>query len=208
VAASAFARLAGRAIERVILVGPAHRVYVKGLVSPGAARLGTPLGELEVDVAALERVPEILAHPAAHAREHSLEVMLPFLQRVAPHAKVVPVVASHAAPEAIGRVLDTLWGGPETLILISSDLSHFHDYAKARRIDQKTADRICALDTAISPEEACGSVGINGLTWLAPRRGLSLELVDLRNSGDTAGGKDEVVGYGAFAAYERMGAAV
>ncbi len=162
----------------------------------------TPLGDIEVDVEALRRVPEIVAHPTAHAREHSLEVELPFVQRLLPRAKVVPIAASHAAPELVGRVLDTLWGGPETLIVISSDLSHYHPYADAKAIDARTAAKILALDTALTGDEACGCTGINGLAWVARRRKLRVELIDLRNSGDTAGKRDEVVGYGAFALYE------
>jgi hypothetical protein len=202
IAASGFARIAGAPIERVVLIGPAHRVFVEGLVWPGTTHLRTPLGDIEVDVEALRRVPEVVAHPAAHAREHSLEVELPFIQRLAPRAKVVPIAASHAAPELVGRVLGVLWGGPETLIVISSDLSHYHPYADARTIDARTAAKIVALDTGLTGDEACGCTGINGLAWIARAKHLRVELVDLRNSGDTAGTRDEVVGYGAFALYE------
>ena len=203
IAASAFARVApfGAEITRVVLIGPAHRVFVQGLVSPGASRLRTPLGELEVDTAALQQVG-ITVDAAAHAREHSLEVELPFLQRVTPHAKIVPLAGTRADPEAVGRVLDALWGGPETLIVISSDLSHYLPYAEGRAADERTVARILARETTIAGEEACGSIGLNGLAWLARRRNLAIELLDLRSSGDTAGKKDEVVGYGAFAVYE------
>jgi AmmeMemoRadiSam system protein B len=204
VAASAFARIAAAAdrLERVVILGPAHRVYFEGLTWPGVTHLRTPLGELEVDVAAIAAIPELVAHAAAHAREHSIEVELPFIQRLAPHAKVIPIAASHAAPERVGRVLEQLWGGPETLIVISSDLSHFHPYAEAGTIDRRTAAKIVALDTELSGDEACGCTGINGLAWVARRRNLRIEVLDLRSSGDTAGPRDEVVGYGAFAAYE------
>ena len=200
IAASAFARLKPHAerIERVVLVGPAHRVYVEGLVSPGAARLRTPLGELAVDAAAAE----FPANPAAHAREHSLEVELPFLQRVVPHATIVPLAGSRAKPEVVAAALAKLWGGPETVIVISSDLSHYLPYAEGRRIDEQTCARIVALDASIRGEEACGSIGINGLLWIAKQKQLRVELVDLRSSGDTAGTRDEVVGYAAFALYE------
>jgi MEMO1 family protein len=204
IAASAFARVLphGDRITRVVLIGPAHRVFVSGLVSPGAARLRTPLGELEVDVEALRRVPDVAPNAAAHAREHSLEVELPFLQKVTPRAKIVPLAGTRADPARVAAVLDTLWGGAETLIVISSDLSHYLPYADACRVDRRTADRILALDPTLAGEDACGSIGINGLTQLARDRQLRIELLDLRTSGDTAGDKDEVVGYGAFALYE------
>lgn len=203
IAASAFARVAPFAdrITRVVLIGPAHRVYVEGLVSPGASRLRTPLGELPVDEAALA-VLGLPVDAKAHAREHSLEVMLPFLQRVAPRAQIVPLAGTRAQPEAVGAVLDKLWGGPETLIVISSDLSHYHPYAEGRTLDKRTCGRIVTFDPTITGEQACGSIGINGLLWLARKKQMRIELVDLRSSGDTAGSRDEVVGYGAFALYE------
>ena len=198
-AAAAFARVApvGDRLTRVVLVGPAHRMFVDGLATPGAARLATPLGELEVDAVAAE----LPAHPQAHAREHCLEVELPFLQRIAPCAAIVPVIGSRAPPAEIGALLERLWGGPETLIVISSDLSHYQPYAAARAHDARTAERIVALDATLEPEDACGALAINGLLWLARRRRCAIEVVDLRSSGDTAGSKDEVVGYGAFAVY-------
>jgi AmmeMemoRadiSam system protein B len=204
IAASAFARVEphGHLITRVVLIGPAHRVYVEGLVTPGATRLRTPLGELEVDRDALALVPAIAANPTAHAREHSLEVELPFLQRVTPRAKLVPFAGTRAKPEVVGAALEALWGGPETLIVISSDLSHYLPYAEGRKVDEATCARIVALDSTIAGEQACGSIGINGLLWVARRKQLRVELIDLRSSGDTAGSRDEVVGYGAFALYE------
>jgi MEMO1 family protein len=202
IAASAFARVKphGARITRVVLIGPAHRVFVEGLVSPGVARLRTPLGELVVDEAALAQLG-LPANPTAHAREHSLEVELPFLQRVTPNAKLVPLAGTRAKPELVGGALDKLWGGPETLIVISSDLSHYLPYAEGRILDEQTCKAILAAEP-VEGERACGSIGINGLLWLAKRRRLRIELVDLRSSGDTAGSRDEVVGYGAFALYE------
>jgi AmmeMemoRadiSam system protein B len=204
IAASAFTRIADHAaaIERVVLIGPSHRVYVAGLASPGVARLRTPLGELVVDVDALRRVPGAIADPSAHAREHSLEVMLPFLQQLAPHAAIAPLVGNEAPADVVAGALDALWGGPETLIVISSDLSHHLPYRAGRARDERTAARIVALDGPLDGDDACGSVGINGLLRLARRRSLRIELLDLRSSGDTAGTRDEVVGYGAFAAWE------
>jgi len=209
VAASAYALLApfADAIERVVLVGPAHRMYVEGLASPGAGRLRTPLGDVVVDAVALDgaraKGAAIGVSAAAHAREHSLEVQLPFLQKVLPRAKVVPLVVGRAPAAEVAAVLDALWGGPETVIVISSDLSHYLPYDVGRRADQQTAARIVGLDAApLDGEEACGAAGINGLVAVARARGLEAELVELASSGDTAGTRDEVVGYGAFAFYE------
>jgi AmmeMemoRadiSam system protein B len=200
IAASAFARIRAHAerIQRIVLVGPSHRVYIEGLVSPGAMLLRTPLGDIKIDGAA----QEFPANPTAHAREHSLEVMLPFLQRIVPHATIVPLCGTRAKPEIVGSALEQLWGGPETLIVISSDLSHYLPYAEGRRVDEQTCARIAALDPSIEGEQACGSIGINGLIWVAKRKQLRIELIDLRSSGDTAGSRDEVVGYAAFAVYE------
>lgn len=202
IAASAFARVAphGDRIERVVLVGPAHRMFIDGLATTGADRLRTPLGEVEVEPI------DLPANPAAHAREHSLEVELPFLQKVCPRARVIALCGSRARPDEVGAVLDACWG-PATLIVISSDLSHYLPYAEGRALDEQTARRIVALDPTVEGEQACGAIGINGLAWLARKRRLRGELVDLRSSGDTAGPRDEVVGYGAFAFYDAPGAA-
>ncbi|MFT3694936.1 MAG: AmmeMemoRadiSam system protein B [Kofleriaceae bacterium] len=206
VAAAGFARVRSFAetLTRIVVVSPAHRVYVEGLTWPGAAFLATPLGQIAVDVDAIHAIPELVAHPQAHAKEHAIEVELPFIQLLAPNAKVIPIAASHCAPQLIGRVLEQLWGGPETLIVISSDLSHFHAYDDAHERDRRTAAKIIALDTGLEGEEACGCTGINGLAWVARKRHLRVEVIDLRNSGDTAGPRDEVVGYGAFALYEEV----
>lgn len=203
VAATAFARIApfGTSITRVVLVGPAHRVFVQGLVSPGAQRLRTPLGELVVDTDALAQLG-LPANAAAHAREHSLEVELPFLQRVTPNAKIIPLIGTRAEPALTGKILDALWGGPETLVVISTDLSHYLPYEAGRTHDQETCEHIIAGASTFASEDACGSIGLNGLGYLRRTRKLTVELLDRRSSGDTAGSKDEVVGYGAFAVYE------
>lgn len=204
IAASAFARLLPHSdrIRRVILLGPAHRVRLDGLAAPGAAVLRTPLGDIAVDEEALLRAPGVVESPAAHEEEHCLEVELPFLQEVAPWASVVPLVVGRADAAEVGRVLEALWGGPETVIVISSDLSHYLPYDDGRAEDSRTAARVLALDEdPLGGEEACGAAAINGLLWAARRRGLHVELVDLRSSGDTAGPRDSVVGYGAFALY-------
>lgn len=204
IAASAFARLAPFAarIRRVVLVGPAHRVDLDGLASPGASMLRTPLGNVPVDVDALAGLAGVEVDPIAHAREHSLEVELPFIQRVLPHARVVPLAVGHATPEQVGRTLEALWGGDETVVVVSSDLSHDLPYDAGRERDRATAAHIVALDERpLRGDEACGAAGINGLAWVARRKGLVCELLDLRSSGDTAGGRREVVGYGAFALF-------
>jgi AmmeMemoRadiSam system protein B len=201
IAGSAFALLEPHDIERVVLLGPAHRVRVEGLASPDAAALRTPLGDVAVDLAAIEAAG-VPPNALAHRREHSLEVELPFLQRVAPRARVVPFAVGRADADDVARVLDLLWGGPETVIVVSSDLSHYLPYADGRAADERTASRIVALDE-VSGEDACGCGAINGLVRVAKKRGMRAELVDLRSSGDTAGSRnDEVVGYGAFAFYE------
>lgn len=190
-------------IQRIILIGPTHRAYIDGLASPGATALATPLGQIHVDEESLARIPEVVDDPRAHAREHSLEVQIPFLQRVAPNAKIIPLVVGQAPPEVVGRILERLWDGPETRIVISSDLSHYLPYEEGRHTDARTARRIATLGAQpIGPDEACGANGINGLLWVARKKQLRGRIVDLRSSGDTAGSREEVVGYGAFAFYE------
>jgi len=204
VAASAYALVAERAdeISRVILLGPTHRVAVRGLALPGADAFESPLGRIEIDLDAARQIaelPQITVSPQAHALEHSLEVHLPFLQSLLPNFKLLPLAVGLAAPQEVAEVLDTLWGGPETLIVISSDLSHYLPYEQARRVDEKTVDDILHLKESISHECACGGTPINGLMLAAKRHGLVPHLLDLRNSGDTAGDKNRVVGYAAFA---------
>ncbi len=202
VAATAFALLAGRGVERVVIVGPAHRVPVAGLASPGVGKMRTPLGDVSVDTEALDVLTDVKANPGAHEREHSVEVELPFLQVVAPGARVVPLVVGRARAHEVGSTLEVLWGGSETVIVISSDLSHYLPYDVGRTKDERTAASIVALDDNLSGDAACGSAGINGLAWVARRKKMRAELLDLRSSGDTEGPRDEVVGYGAFAFYE------
>jgi AmmeMemoRadiSam system protein B len=205
IAASAYAPLAaarGR-IERVVLIGPAHRVPVTGLSAPHADAFATPLGRVPLDRAALDSIldlPQVGVLHRAHELEHSLEVQLPFLQVVLGDFVLVPLVAGDATPEDVAEVLERLWGGPETLIVVSSDLSHYHDYATARRMDGATTHAIEALrPTAIGYDDACGRVPIQGLLVAARRHGLQATTLDVRNSGDTVGSRDQVVGYGAWA---------
>lgn len=188
-------------IRRVVLLGPTHRVAVHGLALPTVSAFATPLGNVPLDTAAmaqLDGLPQIRRNDAAHALEHSLEVHLPFLQRALDAFALIPLAVGNAEPEAVAEVLDHLWGGDETLIVISSDLSHFLPYATAQQVDRNTCQHILALDTDIHPEQACGAFPINGLLLSARRRGLQAQLIDLCNSGDTAGDRERVVGYAAF----------
>ena len=189
-------------IRRVVLLGPCHRVAVRGLALPAADAFDTPLGRVPVDrdaVARLAGMPQVVVSGPAHAEEHALEVQLPFLQRTLRDFAIVPLAVGAATAGEVAEVLDRLWGGPETLILVSSDLSHYHRYDDAVRIDRATADAILALDPALDHEQACGATPIAGLLTVARRRGLAVQLLDLRNSGDTAGDRRRVVGYAAFA---------
>ena len=204
IAANAYALLAPLAgrVCRVVLAGPAHRVYVRGLAVPSTTAFTTPLGTVPLDVAAIESIrgmPGVEVSDAAHAREHSLEVQLPFLQAVLGEFKLVPLVVGDMTPAAMAAVFEKLWGGDETLVVVSSDLSHYLPYEAARARDGATARSILDLQATLDPEDACGAAPVNGLLELARRRGLTPRLLDLRNSGDTAGDRDRVVGYAAFA---------
>lgn len=204
VAASAYALLErGRATyRRVVLLGPVHRVPVRGLALPGATAFATPLGGVALDgelAQKLAGLPQVVVFPAAHTWEHSLEVQLPFLQSVLDDFTLLPLAVGDATPEEVAEVLEAAWGGEETLIVISSDLSHFHPYRVAQQIDSATAQTILDLRSPISHEEACGGTPVNGLLLAARRHKLQPRLLDLRNSGDTAGDHSRVVGYAAFA---------
>lgn len=205
IAASAYARLlaARGAISRVVLLGPSHRVPLCGLAVSSADEFETPLGRVPLDRDAIrrtERLRQIQVLDQAHAREHSLEVHLPFLQTVLQEFALVPLVVGDASPLEVGEVLELIWGGPETVIIVSSDLSHYHDYETAIRMDSATSRAIEALRPEdIEYENACGRNPINGLLHIARKMGLQAETLDLRNSGDTAGPRGQVVGYGAYA---------
>ncbi|HYN13850.1 MAG TPA: AmmeMemoRadiSam system protein B [Burkholderiales bacterium] len=208
VAARAYDELAAARglVRRVVMLGPVHRVPVRGLAVPGAAAFATPLGSVRLDSEALRAVrdmPQIVQSDAAHALEHSLEVQLPFLQKVLGDFSLVPFAVGMASVEEVVGVLERLWGGAETLIVISSDLSHYHPYEQARQIDRSTVTRIAGFATDLDHEEACGATPLNGFLALARKKGLFIKLLAACNSGDTAGGKGQVVGYSAFAFYER-----
>ncbi len=209
VAASAYALLRGREyIRRVVLLGPVHRVPVHGLALPESDFFSTPLGGIPLDKESMESIaqlPQVVWSGAAHAMEHSLEVHLPFLQRVLGEFQLVPLAVGDASPEDVAGALDALWGNHETLIVISSDLSHYLPYRQAQQVDQITANSILARQWPLSHEQACGATPINGLLATSDRHGLTPHLLDLRNSGDTAGDQQQVVGYGAFAFDEQNG---
>jgi len=204
IAASAYARLAPArlVIKRVVLIGPSHFVSFEGLAAASAQAFATPLGLVPVELEAVGRIcalPQVMVLDQAHAREHSLEVQLPFLQVALGDFQIVPLLLNNAADEVVDRVLDALWGGPETCWVISSDLSHYHAYASAREMDAATSRAIEQLRPQdITEDQACGRVPICALLRAARRHGLRARTVDLRNSGDTAGQRSQVVGYGAF----------
>lgn len=192
-------------IERIVLLGPSHRVPFRGLALSSAAAFETPLGAIENDLKFAEQLaglPQVEVFDEAHALEHSLEVELPFLQGTLGRIKIVPLVVGSASIAEIAEVIERLWGGPETRWVISTDLSHYLDYGSACELDRATARAIEQLHPEeIHERQACGSWAIRGFLNAARARGLRGQTLDLRNSGDTAGSRDRVVGYGAFAFY-------
>jgi hypothetical protein len=215
IAGSAYKPLVGdsRPIRRVVLIGPAHTMAMRGLACVSVDAFATPLGVVKVDRDGVEAVrpeaaawlphrspfPQVQINDAAHAQEHGLEVHLPFLQTLYHDFSIVPLVVGQASGAEVAEVLAALWGGPETLIVISSDLSHYYDYETARKLDGATAVAIETLQPVkLGPESACGRIPIQGLLLQAQTEKLQAHTVDLRNSGDTAGSKERVVGYGAF----------
>ncbi|RMH62815.1 MAG: AmmeMemoRadiSam system protein B [Zetaproteobacteria bacterium] len=201
-AAFGYAILRGMDIRRVALLGPAHRVPFAGIALPDVEAFATPLGIVPLDSTMMQmamRERSVLQLNDAHVMEHSLEVQLPFLQRLLGEFTLAPMVIGHADEAMVADVLELLWGDAHTLIVISSDLSHYHPYEQARRLDRQTIEQILALKGPISHQQACGATGINGLLHMATRHTLVPRLLDYRNSGDTAGGRDEVVGYTSIA---------
>jgi len=203
-AAAAYSQLAPAhdRITRVVLLGPAHRVPLRGLAAPQAEAFDTPLGRVPVDAAALaglDDLPQVERRDLPHADEHSIEVQLPFLQTVLDGFALVPLVVGDAAPSDVAEVIERLWGGDDTLIVISSDLSHYLPYGQAQAADHATVERILALDPGLHGHQACGAIGIDGALHAVRRHGLVPRLLDLRNSGDTAGDRQRVVGYAAIA---------
>ena len=208
VAAKAYRKLAalkGR-VRRVVLIGPAHFVAFDGMALPRWQAFRTPLGDLPLDhpaICAVEEVAGVVRANRPHGPEHSLEVQLPFLQRCLGEVAIVPIVVGRMEADRVADLLHSLWGGEDTLIVVSSDLSHYRPYDEARRLDQATAEAIETFDRdKLGPERACGFCPVAGLLEVARRRNLAIERLDLRNSGDTAGPRDRVVGYGAWALWE------
>ncbi|MCF7708878.1 MAG: AmmeMemoRadiSam system protein B [Verrucomicrobia bacterium] len=204
VAGSAFAPWIREAdkTKRVVLIGPSHKVSFRGLGLSTVSKFETPMGDVAVDHDAdteLLKLPQVTEHDMAHSMEHSLEVELPFLLKLFDDFKVLPLVVGKAEPREISEVLKMLWGGAETKIVVSSDLSHFLDYDSAVEMDARTARAVEKLDPdGVTFDAACGQLPMQGLLESARERGLVAETVDLRNSGDTSGMRDRVVGYGAF----------
>jgi len=204
VAAQAYAQLAHarHTIKRVILLGPSHRVSLRGLAVPGVDYFKTPLGNIQLDRNAINKIlqlPQVQEYDLSHQQEHSLEVQLPFLQAMLDNFSIVPIVVGDTRAHEVHEVIEALWGGDETLIVISSDLSHYHDYTTARTMDARTCSAIENLDVnAIEYDDACGRNPVIGLLESARARHMRVTTLDLRNSGDTAGSKERVVGYGAW----------
>ena len=193
-------------INRVVLLGPAHSVAFHGIAASSADFFTTPLGKIAVDHDSLQPIIEhelVKYFDLAHDQEHCLEVQLPFLQRLFNgNFKIIPLVVGDTNPSHVAKVLRALWGGPATLIVISSDLSHYHDYATAKRLDQQTTQSIEQFhEEELDYESACGRLPIQGLLKVAKELDMQCKTLDLRNSGDTAGSHDRVVGYGAYAFY-------
>jgi len=207
VAARAYETLASArgVVKRVVLLGPVHRVPVRGLALPGAEAFDTPLGRVPVDAEAgraLKGMSQVVVSAAAHQLEHSLEVQLPFLQRMLGEFSIVPLAVGMAGTADVAQVIDRLWGGPETLVVVSTDMSHYHPYNEAKAIDGATLVRIEAFATDIEHEQACGATPLNALLHVARGRSLAIKRLSACNSGDTAGDRERVVGYSSFALYE------
>jgi MEMO1 family protein len=207
VAAAAYSQIAHRRgqIRRVVLIGPSHRVYLQGMAVPTADAFQTPLGVVPIDRELKSRVLElsqVVTADAPHANEHCLEVQLPFLQCLLEDFTLLPVALGSVSPAAVANLLAEVWGGAETLVLVSSDLSHYLPYEEARKLDAVTIEAILSYDTHLTGEQACGCIGINGLSCLARERDLSIAEIARCNSGDTAGDRHRVVGYGAFGLHE------
>lgn len=196
-AALAYARIASARdrITRVVMFGPTHRVAVRGLALPGVRTFRTPLGDVPIADVDLAGLPQVVVSDQVHAEEHSLEVQVPFLQRILPRFDLLPFAVGQAPADEVAQVIDRCWGGPETLLVFSSDLSHYHPYEEARTLDAETVQRMLDFDGPIDPRRACGAKPVNGLLVSASRRGLNSQLLGVCNSGDTAGDRDRVVGY-------------
>ena len=196
---------ASRSITRVVMLGPAHRVRLAGMALSDSDKFITPFGEIAIDTELQNNViklSNLSVSEHAHAFEHSLEVQLPFLQTVLESFKLLPVVVGDASADEVATLVDRVWGQDETVIVVSTDLSHFRSYESATKFDKSTCAAILNYDTSLNGEQACGCFPLNGMLKIAVKRKMHIDLIDYRNSGDTAGSRDRVVGYGAFALYE------
>ena len=204
IAASAFKQLIPykNKIKRIVVLGPSHRVAFKGLAVPESDVFNTPLGNIPIDQTSIQKLsglPQIIVSDKAHEDEHSLEVQLPFLQEILGEFSLVPIVVGDAERHEVADVINRLWNSEDTLIVISTDLSHYHSYNEAKQLDQDTSDAIVNLKSnLIEYDDACGRNGLKGMLTVAEEKNLSIDVLDLRNSGDTAGDKNRVVGYGAY----------
>lgn len=191
----------GEGITRVVLMGPAHRVPLRGLAIPSMSQFSSPLGDINLDEQNLEKLEAldfVSVNDTAHALEHSLEVQLPFLQSVLNEFTLTPIIVGKCSPKELAMLINILWGGNETLFICSTDLSHYHAYSDAKKIDAITCDKIKNIQNNISGEQACGCYPLNGVLQVAQERHLEVKQLYYCNSGDTAGAQDAVVGYGAF----------
>ena len=209
IAASAYRSLLQyrHVIRKVILLGPAHRTYIKGLGLPTVDQFQTSLGEINLDTKTIKNLvkkfPQVRFSDEAHADEHSLEVQMPFLQEVLGSFRLIPFVVGEASQKEVADVIHHLWGGEECLIVISTDLSHFHAYDRAVELDRITAEQIELFrGDKLWDHAACGRIPLSGLLQVAKEKWMSIQRFDLRNSGDTSGRKDQVVGYGAWGLFE------
>ena len=202
VAAAAYNAIEPSLVSRIVLLGPSHKIPLKGIALSSAAYFRTPFGDVATDQAdfnTLLELPYVEVNDQAHTHEHSLEVQIPFLQAVLGGFNLLPVVVGVTAPADVALFLDNVWGGDETLIIVSSDLSHYHHYQEASCLDRETGDKILRFDTDIKGEEACGCYAVNGLLYAAKKRRLRVKELAMASSGDTAGDKERVVGYGSYA---------
>lgn len=193
-------------IKNIILVGPSHYIAFNGVAYSDYDTFITPLGELFVNTNLIQQIAKLPATQHfndAFSREHCLEVQFPFLQKKLNEFTIVPLLVSGANKQTVASVLEALWGDKETLVIISSDLSHYHDYLTAQQLDSETSQAIVNLDADnIKEDSACGRIAIRGLLHLAKQKKMQAKKILQINSGDTAGDKQRVVGYGAYHFFE------
>ncbi len=207
IAGSAYSLLVpGRAtVRRVVLIGPSHRVGFTGVAASRVSAFRTPLGDVPVDTRSVDvllSLPMVRVVESAHAQEHSIEVQLPFLQTALSGFAIVPLLTGSVTADEVARVLQASWDGADTVIIVSTDLTHYLPYDVAAEVDAQTASAVVNLDPdAIGDDSACGHDALRGMLLVARMNGLQVRQLDLRNSGDTAGRRDAVVGYGAFALF-------